>query len=361
MQGGIQFNYRLDDFLNGKNVLTLGSEYISDKIYDEIPSYKYLVDQHTKNLGSFVQSDWKITPSLNLLSGVRMDFHNLIDEVVFSPRLALMYKMKETTQFRLSYGTGFRAPQAFDTDLHIAFAGGGVSRVIYDPNLKEERSESWSASVNYDKATEKFIAGFTLEGFYTHLDDAFVLQNVGNDEFGEIFEKQNGDGATVQGITLELRANYNKKVQLESGFTFQTAQFDKAITYINGVAPTSDFLRTPNQYGFANLTINASQRLNINLNYVFTGSMKIAHFAGAINQTTDEFLTTKTFSEVNTKISYTIPSKRYDMNFQIYGGLKNIFNQYQSDFDIGKNRDSNYVYGPALPRTVFIGLKISRG
>ena len=361
LQGGMQFNYRLDDFLNGTNVLTLGSEYISDKIYDEIPSYNYLVDQHTKNLGSFVQSDWEITPSLNLLSGVRMDFHNLIDEVVFSPRLALMYKMKETTQFRLSYGTGFRAPQAFDTDLHIAFAGGGVSRVIYDPNLKKERSESWSASVNYDKATEKFIAGFTLEGFYTRLDDAFGLQNVGNDEFGEIFEKQNGDGATVQGITLELRANYNKKVQLESGFTFQTAQFDKAITYINGVAPTSDFLRTPNQYGFANLTINASQRLNINLNYVFTGSMKIAHFAGAINQTTDEFLTTKTFSEVNTKIAYTIPSKRYDMNFQIYGGLKNIFNQYQSDFDIGKNRDSNYVYGPALPRTVFIGLKISRG
>jgi outer membrane receptor for ferrienterochelin and colicins len=175
-----------------------------------------------------------------------MDFHNLLDKANFSPRLALMYKLKETTQFRLSYGTGFRAPQAFDTDLHIAFAGGGVSRVIFDPNLKEERSKSWSASVNYDKATEKFIAGFTLEGFYTHLNDAFILENVGNDAFGEIFEKRNGSGATVQGITVELRANYNKKIQFESGFTIQTAQFDKAITYIDGVAPTSDFLRTPN-------------------------------------------------------------------------------------------------------------------
>ena len=361
LQGGLQFNYRVDNFLKGTNVFTVGSEYISDKVFDEIRSYNYEIDQHTTDWGSFLQSDWEILPSLNLLSGVRMDVHNLVDEVVFSPRLALLYKLKETTQFRVSYGTGFRAPQAFDTDLHIAFAGGGVSRVIYDPNLKEERSKSWSASVNYDKATEKFIAGFTLEGFYTHLNDAFILENIGEDEFGQIFEKQNGDGATVQGVTLELRANYNKKVQFETGFTFQTSRFENAVTHIEGVAPTRDFLRTPNQYGFANLTMNASERLKFNLNYVFTGSMKIAHFAGAINQTTDEFVNTKTFSEVNSKIAYNIPSKKYDMNFEIYGGLKNMLNQYQSDFDMGKNRDSNYVYGPSLPRTVFFGLKISRG
>lgn len=360
LQGGLQFNYKSDKFLNGTNVFTVGTEYISDKVFDQIVSYNYLVDQHTKDFGSFLQSDWEILPSLNLLSGVRMDIHNLVDKVVFSPRLALLYKYKSETQFRLSYGTGFRAPQAFDTDLHIAFAGGGVSRVIYDPNLIEERSKSWSASVNYDKATENFIAGFTLEGFYTHLNDAFVLENVGSDEFGEIFEKQNGDGATVKGITVELRANYNQKLQLESGFTFQTSKFENAVNYIGGVAPTRDFLRTPNQYGFANLTMTASERLKFNLNYVFTGSMKIAHFAGAPNQTQDEFLNTKTFSEVNSKISYTIPSKKYDMDFELYGGLKNMFNQYQDDFDIGKNRDSNYVYGPSLPRTIFVGLKISR-
>jgi len=357
IQGGLQFNYKFDEFLNGTNTFTVGSEYISDKVFDEISSYNYLVDQHTKDFGSFIQSDWEITPSINLLSGVRMDIHNLVDQVVFSPRLALLYKFRENTQFRLSYGTGFRAPQAFDTDLHIAFAGGGVSRVIYDPNLTEERSKSWSASINYDKATEKIIAGFTLEGFYTHLNDAFVLENIGEDEFGQVFEKQNGDGATVQGVTLELRANYNQKLQLESGFTFQTSTYENEVTYIDGIAPTKDFLRTPNTYGFANLTMTATDRLKLNLNYVFTGTMKIAHFAGAENQTTDEFLNTPAFSEVNSKIAYTIPSEKYNMNFEIYGGLKNMFNQYQSNFDSGKNRDSNFVYGPSLPRTVFVGIR----
>ena len=360
IQGGMQFNHRIDMFLKGSNVFTIGSEYISDKVFDEIKSYNYEVDQHTMDFGSFVQSDWEITPSLNLLSGVRMDKHNLINPLVFSPRLALLYKFKKNTQFRLSYGTGFRAPQAFDTDLHIAFAGGGVSRVIYDPNLKEERSKSWSASINYDQPTENFIFGFTIEGFYTYLKDAFILQNIGSDEFGKIFEKQNGDGATVQGSTIELRANYKRKFQLESGFTFQTSRFQNPVLHIEGIAATRDFLRTPNQYGFANLTITASERFKLNLNYVYTGTMKIAHFAGAVNQTTDEFLDTPSFSEINSKVGYTIPSQKYNMKFEIYGGLKNMLNQYQNDFDIGKNRDSNYIYGPAFPRTIFVGIKINR-
>ena len=358
LQGGVQLNHKVNDFLNGVNVFTFGAEYLSDEVFDEIVSYNYLVDQHTKNFGAFIQSDWEILPSLDLLSGVRFDKHNLIDTPIFSPRVALLYKYKENTQFRFSYGTGFRAPQAFDTDLHIAFSGGGVSRVIYDPNLIEERSESFSTSINYDKATEKFIAGFTLEAFYTKLNDAFILENIGEDEFGEIFEKQNGSDANVKGVTLELRANFNKKLQLETGYTIQSSKYDEAVTYIDGVAPTVNFLRTPNHYGFGMATFTPTKNWNFNLNFVYTGTMELAHFAGAPNQTIDEMVETRPFWEFNTKIGYILESEKLGFDLEIYGGIKNIFNEYQDDFDIGKNRDSNYNYGPALPRTFFIGLKL---
>ena len=358
LQGGIQLNHKVNDFLSGVNVFTFGAEYLSDKVFDEIDAYNYLVDQHTKNFGAFLQSDWAILPNVDLLSGVRFDKHNLVDTPLFSPRVALLYKYKENTQFRFSYGTGFRAPQAFDTDLHIAFSGGGVSRVVYDPNLIEERSESFSTSINYDKATEKFIAGFTLEAFYTKLNDAFVLENIGEDEFGEIFEKQNGSDAIVKGVTLELRANFNRKLQLEAGYTIQSSEYEEAVSYIDGVAPTVNFLRTPNQYGFGMATFTPTKNWNINLNYVYTGTMELAHFAGALNQTIDEMVETSPFWELNTKIGYIVQSDNLGFDLEIYGGVKNIFNEYQDDFDIGKNRDSNYIYGPALPRTFFIGLSL---
>lgn len=355
---GAQINHRLNDFFNTKNVLTLGTEYVYDDVLDEIPAYAYLIDQTTKDYGLFLQSDWEITSELNLLSGVRMDKHNLLDNAVFSPRASLLYKYKENTQIRFSYGTGFRAPQAFDADLHIAFAGGGISRVLLSPDLKQENSQSFSASINYDRPMEDWIAGFTIESFYNRLNDAFYLQPIGQDDYGELFEKQNGAGATVKGITLELRANYNRKIQLESGFTLQSSTFDDPVEYIDGLAGIREFTRTPNDYGYAILTFSPTEKFNATLNYVYTGTMQIPHFAGAPNQTVDEITTSDAFSEVSTKIGYTFPLKNRGTALELYGGIKNMFNAYQDDFDIGKNRDSNYIYGPGQPRTYFIGLKL---
>jgi outer membrane receptor for ferrienterochelin and colicins len=354
----MQLNHDLVNLFKRRHVITLGSEYISDEVQDEIASYRYKVDQHTKNLGSFVQSDWDISDKLNILSGVRMDKHNLIENLVFNPRLALLYKSNSSTQFRLSYGTGFRAPQAFDTDLHIAFAGGGVSRVRLDPNLKEERSQSISASVNYDKVWNKVISGFTLESFYTKLQNAFILENLGQDSFGELFEKRNGQSATVKGFTLELRANYNRKIQIETGATLQNSEFENPVEYIQGVEPRRLFLRTPNSYGFANISFTPDKIWSFNLNYVYTGSMEIAHFGGAINFTRDQMVETKSFSEFNCKVSYTLCLSKFKHDIELFAGMKNLLNDYQNDFDLGKNRDSNYIYGSSMPRSFFIGIKL---
>jgi len=49
--------------------------------------------------------------------------------------------------------------------------------------------------------------------------------------------------------------------------------------------------------------------------------------------------------------------KKLDTQIELFGGVKNLFDAYQNDFDIGKERDSNYIYGPSAPRTIFIGLK----
>lgn len=359
-QGGVQYNYGLDSFLGGTTVVTAGVEYVYDDVYDEIEAYNYLIDQTTKNLGAFLQNDWEVTPDINFLAGFRLDKHNLLDKAIFSPRLSLLYKLEETTQFRLGWGTGFRAPQAFDTDLHIAFAGGGVSRISLADDLKEERSNSYTASINYDKASDHFIAGFTLEGFYTHLDDAFYQSPLGEDEFGERFEKRNGSGATVKGITLEARANFDYVLELEAGFTLQSSKFDDAVENIEGLPSKRGFLRTPNDYGYATLTYTPIEKFTASANLIYTGEMDIIHFAGeGTGQDIDEYDVTPTFVELSLRAGYTFEVPRLGTDFEVYTGIKNVTNNYQDDFDTGKNRDSNYVYGPAAPRTFFVGLKIS--
>ncbi|WBX71474.1 TonB-dependent receptor [Tenacibaculum retecalamus] len=368
-QGGIQFNHKLEDFLQGNNVLTIGGEFVQDDVYDEIDAYKYVVDQVTKNYGFFFQSDWEINEKWNLLAGVRYDHHKLnalkrdgtkklIANNVASPRVSLLFKPFDKTQISATWGTGFRAPQAFDTDLHIAFAGGGISRVQLADDLKRERSNSYTVSFNYDQPTEHYIYGFTVESFYTNLNDAFFLEFIGEDEFGEVFEKRNGDGAIVKGITLETRLNYDGIFQFDAGFTYQSSKYNTAINNSDALNPKKEFLRTPTTYGYATATYTPNQKFKTALNLVYTGTMDVLHLASTNNLIEDEYFKSPNFFNVGIKTSYNFELQKLDSNIEFFVGIKNVFDAYQTNFDVGKERDSNFIYDPANPRTYTLGFKI---
>ena len=356
LQGGVQLNHKVENFFQGNNVFTLGTEYILDDVLDEITAYNYNIDQVTKNIGVFVQSDWELTKKVNMLAGIRFDKHNLVSKILASPRISFLYKPFEKTQLRATWGTGFRAPQAFDADLHIAFAGGGISRISLADDLESERSNSMSLSLNYDKPTEHAVYGFTIEGFYTQLKDAFYLHPIGEDAYGSRFEKRNGDGATVKGITLETRWNYDRIFQLEAGYTMQSSLFETAVENFDdpNLALKRNFLRTPNSYGYATLTFSPNKKFRTTMNIVQTGSMDVLHI---LSENTATYFTSPSFTEFGLKSSYVLNLNKSE-KLEFSGGVKNLFDAYQNDFDRGKDRDSNFIYGPAIPRTFFIGLKI---
>ena len=357
-QLGFQFNYKYNDFI-GPNVITIGTDVVSDIVNDEIDAYNYLVDQKVNTLAYFVQSDWNINEKLNLLSGVRFDKHSLLNNIVLSPRLSFLYNLKKNTQFRASYSTGFRAPQAFDTDLHIAFAGGGISRVSLADDLSQENSESFSASINYDYAKETYIYGITCEAFYTILENAFYLDPSGSDDFGDLFIKRNGSGAVVKGVSVDLRMNYSKIIQFESGITLQKSKYDNPVSYSNDLYAVSSFLKTPNIYGHANLSHMINDNFNISLNYIYTGKMDLVHFGGSVNNPIDKYVSSNNFHQFDININYVQNLEKIGVKLNYLIGIKNITNSFQSDFDILKNRDSNYVYGPSTPRMLIFGLSLS--
>ena len=354
VMGGLQYNYYANS-----HTFTFGTEYLHDYIHDEINLYNYLIDQKTSQFGLFVQDDWQISKKFTLLAGLRMDKNNLVDHPVFNPRVNLLFKPFDYTQLRAGYSSGFRPPQAFDTDLHIAFAGGGVSIIQLDPGLKQENSDSYSVSINYDKPSEKYIYGFTLESFHTRLNDAFILEENGVDDQGNmILLKRNDSGSTVQGITLEGRLNYNNYLEINIGMTIQHSFYDEPVQWSSEIEGAKDYLRTPQDYGYYTLDIMPYKRINVSLSGVYTGSMLVPHYGGAPGVPYDEVFTSENFFDQNVKLSYEIPVKSINQVLQFFGGVKNLFNAYQDNFDIGRYRDSNFVYGPARPRTFVFGLKI---
>ena len=180
------------------------------------------------------------------------------------------------------------------------------------------------------------------------------------------------------------------------------SDFDKVAA--DGEAQTismtsKNIMRTPSAYGYFTIGINPVRPLNIALTGTFTGSMYVPHVVkwgqnsavtdraaiaaglrqegyklGLVNESGaaiqedgapkevdvewNELVKTKSFFDLGTKITYDLRlfSKT---NLQLYCGVNNLFNAFQSDYDFGPDRDSGYIYGPTILRSGYFGLKFT--
>lgn len=113
-------------------------------------------------------------------------------------------------------------------------------------------------------------------------------------------------------------------------------------------------MRSPNQYGYAVFTLTPNKRFCASLNGIYTGKMTLAKFSPNEEWAPNEYKESSSFGELNLKLGYTLPVERINSGVELFGGIKNITNYFQSDSDNYKNRDSDYMYGPAQPRTIYI-------
>ncbi len=368
---GIQFNR----YFNNSNTLTIGIENQAYDTQDEIVGYNRLVDQKVNTAGFFAQYEWKPNPRFTALFGGRFDISNVdgtyaliteqrtadVNVGVFSPRATLLYQISENLRFRGGYARGFRAPQAFNEDLHISSAGGDQVFVLPSNNLDKETSNAFTGSVNYTKNLGMTQINFLLEGFYTQLQNSFT--QVSRGDIGSIIleEVVNGQGATVSGLNFEAGYSPSEKFAFQLGGTAQQTSFvqDQVIfeqeeTGENAIT-VDEFTRNPNLYGYFTSFYSVTNAFKLDLTGTYTGSMIVPRVVGANGA--PDLLESDPFFDVNLKASYHFEVSD-DFHLELSGGFRNLLNSFQPEFDSGPERDSDFVYGPAAPRSIFISVKI---
>lgn len=351
---GAMYVGNFEKFLFAPAMFTGGVEYTNNSLHDIMTGYNRDMKQDVRIASAFAQNEWKID-NLTMLVGARLDKHNLIDGLIFSPRVNFMYKPSDALQARLTWSTGFRAPQAYDEDLHLTAVGGENVQTILADGLKEERSNSFSGSIDYSTNFGHWQANILAEAFYTDLSDVFVIESISP----AVQERRNGDGARVYGVNLDAKIAHGKDASFQLGFTAQRSRYksEEAWTELeDGTALTTKRMtRTPDYYGYFTFTSEPFKNFEISLSGVYTGSMQVPHFAGYIEQ--DRMETTPEFFDANIKLNYTFLLKEH-VKLQLNVGMQNIFDQFQKDLDKGTFRDAGYFYGPTAPRSFFIGFKI---
>ncbi len=335
--------------------LTVGAEYNYNGLHDRMLGYNRDISQKVHVVGAYAQNEWK-NDQWSVLIGARAEKHNLLSKPVVNPRATFRYTPIEGLVLRAGYSSGYRAPQAYDEDLHVAAVGGNVSFISLDPALKPEYSHSATISADWYHQFGQWELNLTAEGFYTYLQDVFFLREDGTDPLGNVlFTRTNAPGAWVGGLNLEGKVVYGKWVTLQIGYTYQQSRYTVAQQWSQNVPAQKRMLRTPDNYGYILIDVQPVKDFTISINGKATGSMLVPHLAGYVPA--DEEVNTPSFWDLGIRFAYDVHLyKQYCL--EISCGVKNILDQYQRDIDKGENRDANYIYGPTAPRTYFVGLAL---
>jgi outer membrane receptor for ferrienterochelin and colicins len=321
-----------------------------------------VADQSSIISGAFVQYDLNLD-RIKIAIGGRFDHYEIIDHAkevavsktgnVFSPRISFMYELWQPLQFRASYSQGYRAPQIFDEDLHIETSGSRQVINENDSDLKQETSHSVMASFDFNKLLGTTYTGFLIEGFYTRLANPFVNEIGEPDEEGTvIYTRKNAeDGATVMGFNMEFKLKPLKDFTFSSGLTLQSSKYDVVQEFNE-----KKFFRSPDSYGFFTIDWDFMKNTCLNLTGNYTGKMLVPYFGTETNPEIGELRESDPFFDLGIKLHYNM--KLNGATLQWFGGVKNVFDAYQSDFDSGIDRDPAYIYGPGSPRSVYFGIRI---
>ncbi|MEM6515091.1 MAG: TonB-dependent receptor [Bacteroidota bacterium] len=371
---GTKFKYTLGE----RDVFTTGLEYQLNDTDDVILGYNRLIDQRVGSFGFYSQYEWKPSEKFTALLGARLDhvevdgFYTIqniarnsdVSQTVLSPRLTLLYNVTDELQLRGGYARGFRAPQAFNEDLHISSVGGEQRFVILSENLETEFSNAFTASLDYTKDFNFVQTNLLVEGFYTSLENPFTIVSTGTSlPNGSILEEsRNGSGAYVAGANIELSVVPNPSLAFQAGVTIQEAVFrdDQVLFEADGSVENEtdviidEFVRTPNVYGFLTSYWKINQAFKLDFTGNFTGPMVAPRVVGESGFI--DLVDTESFFDLTAKLSYAFDIKGL-FKAELNGGIQNLFDSYQDEFDVGATRDSDFIFGPNRPRTYFIGLR----
>jgi len=330
-------------------------------------SYTSTSRKEARDLGFYLQDEWRISPAWEVVAGVRQDWHRSTDqfgaqdgisqaypdvdnrESRISPRLALKWAAREGTTARLSLGTGFKVPFGFSEDLHLC---SGSPRVWKDGSLRPESSRS--VTLGLDQRLGNWSAGLNLG--VTRLYDAVGVVDAAADvaSRGYTYQYENIDDATVGQLDLEGAWQARPDLRLSLSWSLFRGRYDEARTDWAGTQYedlSRRISRYPARSGLARVDWRPGP-WNLSLDASHTGEMVIDYAAeGDLGHPDSYIHRTEPFTLLNAQLGRALGG-----GHRVHLGVRNLGNYLQPVKHID---DAAFQYAPVYGRIWYAGFQVS--
>jgi len=314
-QQSVNVNAQMNYDFSKKNMLQIGVSYAYIKLFDEI--YKsntpgtgvdglvdipsaYDRDVLTREIGSaYIQDNWDLHKMLSITAGVRLD--NYSDAgITINPRTAIVFKPTEKLNFKLLFGSAFRAPTFVESYLNAP------PFLIGDENIEPETIKTHEAYLSY--ILNKSIS-ISVNYFYNNITNLITIVPDTSLSIGKYINSD--DKINVQGIETEI------KILLPQVKTYAYITY----TYQKGINTKTD----ENIIGMANHTAFAG------INYGFSNNLNISLYANYIGIRERASIDTRENLDGFTLLNLSIQKKELFKNFNVQISAYNLLD---SDFRV---------------------------
>lgn len=255
--------------------------------------------------GAFVQDQWEINDKNTLLVGYRFDYDKIHHEV-HSPRFAWKFSPNPYHTLRFNFGTGFRVVNLFTED-HAALTGS--REVMIKSDLKPERSVNGNLNYIWKIPVGTRLLQLDASAFYTYFSNK-IVGDFDTDPDKIIYDNLHGYGIS-RGASMNVDFNFSFPLSVNVGVTYLDVyqKFDED-------HKKSQQLHAPKWSGTYNLSYKFTNDLTLDFTGQFYGPMRLPVLPNDYRPEYSPF-----YSLANIQVS-----KSFKSGFEVYGGVKNLFN-----------------------------------
>lgn len=169
----------------------------------------------------YAQEDWRLLDNLNIVAGVRTDYHTKYNFHV-TPKLSIMYKPLDVLTLRAGYAQGFRSPTLKELYEEYDMGGIGIFMIYGNEDLKPETSHQLSLSAEVTKGI--FYA--SLSGYYNRFKNKIISASLGNTTESKEYPDMkyiNSDNSKSVGMEAIAQLRFESGLNLQGAYAYVDA------------------------------------------------------------------------------------------------------------------------------------------
>ncbi|NVK26621.1 MAG: TonB-dependent receptor [Flavobacteriia bacterium] len=292
--------------------------------------------------GAYFEYTYSGEGSWTIVSGLRLDYHNLFGTML-TPRMNVKYQAAENTTLRIGGGRGMRTANVITENIS-GLASGRRFSILSSNTIQQERA--WNIGASVSQVFLMFDRGATVsvDGFYTWFDNKLIADyDLRPYEYSVYFAE--GSRSTSLLAQLDFEPLENLEVRVAYKYLDARDAFRAGEEQSFGV---------PKHRSFANVGYHLDESgWKFDVTYNWFGSRRLLNTDYYANPLDSQ---SPSYSMVHLQVN-----KRFGEEWDVYAGVENLLN-YRQDNPIlntgdtgSRNFETNRVYAPIFGRMIYIG------